>query len=79
MRFAPGEAQRVYDFLVAVGCVGNDQCEAHDFKPSSECTFHYGVMGCNDFGRIVSLYIIVVGVLNLTVLFLFTKCRRLKL
>jgi hypothetical protein len=37
--FAPGEAQRVYDLLDGLGCIGNEGCGFNDFTPTTACDY----------------------------------------
>jgi hypothetical protein len=56
-QFATGEAQRVFDLLVGLGCIRNRMCVLHDFMPTTACNENLSVMKCDDFGRLSFLYV----------------------
>jgi hypothetical protein len=70
--FASGEAQRLYDLLDGLGCIGNSNCVLGDFTPTSACNDISMRLRCNNAGRVSQLYaqllFVVVGSL-LTLLF----------
>jgi hypothetical protein len=60
--FADGEAQRVYDLLDGLGCIGNANCwRLGDFTPNSSCDYNPGYVECNDAGRLgfLCVYVLV--------------------
>jgi hypothetical protein len=55
--FAPGEAQRVYDLLDGLGCIGNSYCSnLGDFTPTTACDYSPGFLDCNSAGLLSHLY-----------------------
>jgi hypothetical protein len=55
--FAAGEAQRVYDLLDGLGCIGNVDCAAlGDFTPTTACNYNTSHLKCNAAGRLSYLY-----------------------
>jgi hypothetical protein len=55
--FAAGEAQRVYDLLADLGCLGNPSCfELSDFQTTSRCDYRTSVLKCDATGRLAFLY-----------------------
>jgi hypothetical protein len=60
--FAPGEAQRVYDLLDGLGCIGNINCtRLGDFTPTTACDYKPSHMQCNNAGLLSYLYVVVIG------------------
>jgi hypothetical protein len=56
--FADGEAQRVYDLLDGLGCIGNSNCARFDeFTPTTACNYQPGYLQCNSAGRLAYLYV----------------------
>jgi hypothetical protein len=54
--FAPGEAQRVYDLLDGLGCIGNINCtDLGDFTPTTACDYKLNYLKCNGAGRLSHL------------------------
>jgi hypothetical protein len=57
--FAFGEAQRVYDLLVGLGCIGNENCtKLGDFNRSTLCDYRPAIMKCNDDGLLTHLSVL---------------------
>jgi hypothetical protein len=57
--FKPDEAERVYDLLNELGCIGNLNCGFHDFTPTTNCGYKTGpdfVMTCTDDGFLGYMY-----------------------
>jgi hypothetical protein len=48
--FASGEGQRVYDFLVALGCINDERCRLSDFTPAHDCDYRVNNMQCDAMG-----------------------------
>jgi hypothetical protein len=56
--FADGEAQRVYDLLDGLGCIGSRACpRLNDFTPTTACDYKLNYLKCNDAGRLAHLYV----------------------
>jgi hypothetical protein len=54
--FAPGEAQRVYDLLDGLGCIGNINCtDLGDFTPTTACDYKRQNLKCDANGRLADL------------------------
>jgi hypothetical protein len=56
--FADGEAQRVYDLLDGLGCIGNENCtRLGDFTPTTACDYKLNYLKCNNAGLLSYLYV----------------------
>jgi hypothetical protein len=56
--FAAGEAQRVYDLLDGLGCIGNSNCSAlGDFTPTTACDYKPDYLTCNRAGLLSFLFV----------------------
>jgi hypothetical protein len=56
--FAAGEAQRVYDLLDGLGCIGNENCTLlGDFTPTTACDYKPTFLKCNNAGLLSYLYV----------------------
>jgi hypothetical protein len=54
--FAAGEAQRVYDLLDGLGCIGNVNCTyLGNFTPTSTCEGRVGNLKCDAQGLLAYL------------------------
>jgi hypothetical protein len=55
--FAAGEAQRVYDLLDGLGCIGNVNCTLlGDFTPTTSCETKPSFLKCNAAGLAYALW-----------------------
>jgi hypothetical protein len=48
--FAISEAQRVYDLLDGLGCIGNALCPLTNFTKGAECGYNLDYMSCDSKG-----------------------------
>jgi hypothetical protein len=56
--FASGEAQRVYDLLNGLGCIGNENCTwLKDFTSTTACNYKPDYLKCNGAGLLSHLYV----------------------
>lgn len=53
--FAPGEAQRLYDLLDGLGCIGNSMCELSDFTTTKPCNYRGMPLRCTSQGRVMRM------------------------
>jgi hypothetical protein len=62
--FADGEAQRVYDLLYGLGCIGNSNCQLDDFTPTTVCDYRPSYLKCNEAGLVLFLYVDLLDVIR---------------